>query len=207
MWFIRNASLLFSKFEFLMKWDSHNVRKIGLIFFCHLKIGLWRTSPPSPPLFAALVIAIRLMKLWCEILLLGTGTLLCFVNFPNQLVVNTRMTLLFTPQPSGLDGYCRHGPGRRVGGRLPDLRNPYLCKRLTDFLHLKFCGIVQASSCALLWSFAHLPHMGLPMGQKLVKFATNWVQTLRIPYLWNRWMDVPHLKFHGLIRTCSCALS
>ena len=37
--------------------------------------------------------------------------------------------------------------------------------------------------CALSWSFAHLPHMGLPMGQKLVKFATNLVQTLRIAYL------------------------
>ena len=49
--------------------------------------------------------------------------------------------------------------------------------------------------------------MGLPMGQKLVKFATNWVQTLRIAYLWNRWMDVPHLNFHGLVWTCSCALS
>ena len=25
--------------------------------------------------------------------------------------------LLFTPQPSGLEGYCRHGPGGRAGGR------------------------------------------------------------------------------------------
>ena len=30
----------------------------------------------------------------------------------------------------------------RAGGRLPDLRNPYLCNRLTDFLCSKFCGIV-----------------------------------------------------------------
>ena len=58
--------------------------------------------------------------------------------------------LLFTPQTSGLEGYCRHGPGGRAGGRaawrpggrLPDLRNPYLCNRLTNFLHSKFCGIV-----------------------------------------------------------------
>ena len=53
---------------------------------------------------------------------------------------------LFTPQPSGLEGYCRHGPGGRAagrpGGRLPNLRNPYLCNRLMDFLHSKFCGIV-----------------------------------------------------------------
>ena len=57
---------------------------------------------------------------------------------------------VFTPQPSGLEGYCRHGPGGRAGGwaagrpggRLPNLRNPYLCNRLMDFLHSKFCGIV-----------------------------------------------------------------
>ena len=49
---------------------------------------------------------------------------------------------LFTPQPSGLEGYCCHGPGGRAGGRLPNLRNPYLCNRLTDFLDSKFCGIV-----------------------------------------------------------------
>ena len=53
---------------------------------------------------------------------------------------------VFTPQPSGLEGYCRHGPGGRAGGRsggrLPDLRNPYLCNRLMDFLRSKFYGIV-----------------------------------------------------------------
>ena len=26
--------------------------------------------------------------------------------------------MLFTPQPSGLEGYCRHGPGGRAGGRV-----------------------------------------------------------------------------------------
>ena len=46
--------------------------------------------------------------------------------------------LIFTTQPSGLEGYCRHGPG----GRPPNLRNPYLCNRLMDFLRSKFCGIV-----------------------------------------------------------------
>ena len=74
----------------------------------------------------------------------------------------------------------------RVGGRLPNLWNPYLCNRLMDFLRSKFCEIVWACSCAPSWSFVHLPHMGLPIGQKLVKFGTNWVQTLRNAYLWNR---------------------
>ena len=30
----------------------------------------------------------------------------------------------------------------RPSGRLPNLRNPYLCNRLMDFLHSKFCRIV-----------------------------------------------------------------
>ena len=49
---------------------------------------------------------------------------------------------IFTPQPSELEGYCRHDPGGRVDGRLQDLRNPYLCNHVTDFLRSKFCGIV-----------------------------------------------------------------
>ena len=42
--------------------------------------------------------------------------------------------------------------------------------------------------------------MGLPMGQKLVTFATNCVQPLRNAYIWNRGMDLPHLKFVDLSR-------
>ena len=42
--------------------------------------------------------------------------------------IRQSLTALVTPQPSGLEGYCRHGPG----GRLPNLRNPYLCNRLMD---------------------------------------------------------------------------
>ena len=119
--------------------------------------------------------------------------------FPNRCI---DMTFL-PPQPSGLEGYCRHVPGGRSGGQLPNLRNPYLCNRLMDFLHSKFCGIAYACSCSLSWSITHLLRMGLPMGLRLVKFATNLVQTLRIAYLGNRWMGVPHLKFHWLVLTCS----
>ena len=86
----------------------------------------------------------------------------------------------------------------RAGG-CQNLWHPYLWNRLTDFLRSKFCGIVLACSCALSLSFAHLPLMGMPIGQKLVKFATNCVQTLWHAYLWNCWMDLPHLKFHGLV--------
>ena len=54
--------------------------------------------------------------------------------------------MLFTPQPFWQEGYCHHNLGGWAGvqasGWLPNLRNPYLCNRLTDFLHSKFCGIV-----------------------------------------------------------------
>ena len=43
---------------------------------------------------------------------------------------------------------------------------------------------VELSRPVVVQCDGHLPHMGLPMGQKLVKFATNWVQTLRNAYLW-----------------------
>ena len=56
--------------------------------------------------------------------------------------VSKHRRFVFTPQLSGLEGYCCHGPGGRLGGRLPNLRNPYLGNHLTDFLNSKFCGIV-----------------------------------------------------------------
>ena len=39
---------------------------------------------------------------------------------------------------SRMDGWVVRQPG--MG--LPDLRNPYLCNHLMDFLQSKFCGIV-----------------------------------------------------------------
>ena len=47
--------------------------------------------------------------------------------------------LIFTPR-RGIVVTVR--AGGRSGGRLPNLRNPYLRNRLIDFLHSKFCGIV-----------------------------------------------------------------
>ena len=102
------------------------------------------------------------MKLWCDILLSGTGVLLFFsCNQAALLMVQSvcpsiRPSHLFTPQPSALEGYCRFAPGVQAGS----------C-RLIDFICSRFCGIICACSCALSWSFAHLPYMGLPMGQKL----------------------------------------
>ena len=81
--------------------------------------------------------------------------------------------------------------------------------RITDFLCSPFevlwnCPGLYLCIVVVICPFA--PY-GLAHGPKLVKFATNWVQTLRIVYLWSRWMDLPHWKFHGLLKTCSCATS
>ena len=44
----------------------------------------------------------------------------------------------------------------------------------------------------------YLPHMGLPMGQKLVKSGSSWARLCEPVHLWNRWMDLYHLKFYGI---------
>ena len=55
----------------------------------------------------------------------------------------------FYPSALGAGGVLSSRSGRvgvwtggRLGGRLPNLRNPYLGNRSTDFLNSKFCGIV-----------------------------------------------------------------
>ena len=56
----------------------------------------------------------------------------------------------------------------------------------------------------------HLPICPIwtcPWAKNLSSSTQNWVQTLQIAYLLNCWMDILHLKFHGLVKTCSCALS
>ena len=53
--------------------------------------------------------------------------------------------MIFYPSALRAGGVLSSRSGRaggRPGGRLPNLRNPYLCNRLMDFLHSKFCRIV-----------------------------------------------------------------
>ena len=61
------------------------------------------------------------------------------VLFPNV------YSFLFYPSALRAGGVLSSRSGRaggRLGGRLPNLRNPYLCNRLMDFLRSKFYGIV-----------------------------------------------------------------
>ena len=94
------------------------------------------------------------------------------------------------PSALRVDFYCRHRPG----GRLPDLWKPYLCNRLMDFPRSKFCKIVQDCSCALAWPLPICPIWACPCATTFVKFARNWVQTLRNAYLWNCWIGVTPFK-------------
>ena len=50
------------------------------------------------------------------------------------------------------------------------------------------------------------PH-GLAHGPKTCQIRQHLGQTLRNPYLWNRWMDLYHSKFCGIIWICSCITS
>ena len=79
----------------------------------------------------------------------------------------------------------------------------HLKNRWTDFLCSKFYGIVYTRGCAMLWSFAHLPHMSLPMVQTLVTFGAIGAQTLR---------NVSLKPLHGftlleVLWNCSCVTS
>ena len=75
-------------------------------------------------------------------------------------------------------------------GSCQTLHNAYLWNCRKDFLPSKFYRIVWTWSCATSWSFAHLPHMGLSMGQKLqvplgarfcgthISETTGWIYTI-----------------------------
>ena len=57
-------------------------------------------------MFGIKLIYQRLDDTVCAVLLLNSKAILVFY-----------FILFFTPQPSGLEGYCRHGPGGRAAGR------------------------------------------------------------------------------------------
>ena len=52
---------------------------------------------------------------------------------PSDALTNGWAPGLFTPRPSGLEEYCRHGPGGRAGARLPELVAPIYLEPLDGF--------------------------------------------------------------------------
>ena len=57
-----------------------------------------------------------------------------------ELPASEKFSRLFYPSALRAGGLLS-SRSRRPGGRLLDLRNPYLCNCLMDFRHSKFCGI------------------------------------------------------------------
>ena len=56
-------------------------------------------------------------------------------------------------------------------------------------------------------SFAHLLHMGLLMGQRLVNFGISGIQIFRNPYLWNHWTYFLCSKYYGIFENYMYAMS
>ena len=117
-------------------------------------------------------------------------------NQPNELLDS-----VFTPQPFGLEGYGRHGSGGRVDGRAHI--------SVTAWRIFSIRSSVELSRPVLVRCHGHLPICTM--------WACPWAKNLsNLPqigskladaYLWNYWMDLPHLKFRGLVWTCGCATS
>ena len=65
--------------------------------------------------------ATRYVRMLCRIYDPKRVSRINYTVFPRYLDDNSCITTylgkLITPQPSGLEGYCRHGPGGRAGGR------------------------------------------------------------------------------------------
>ena len=113
--------------------------------------------------------------------------------------------IVFTPQPSGLEGYCRHGPGGRAGG----------CQTcgthisVTAWWIFSIPSSVELSRPVVVQRHSYLPICPIwacPWA-KTCQMRQHLGQTLRNPYLWNHWMDLYPFEFYGIVLTCSCATS
>ena len=103
------------------------------------------TAIRSPDLMVALSTEIFHGRLGADLRDDVTTLTLIIWNISQKLgEVTHRSRSLFLPlSPPGWRGIVvMVRAGGQADGRLPDLRNPYLCNRSTCFLRSKFCGIV-----------------------------------------------------------------
>ena len=96
-------------------------------------------------------------------------------------------SLVFTPQPSGLEGYCGHNSGGWARGRAGACQTSGTHIYVTAWRIFSIRISVELSRPVVVHCHGHLPIAlyGLAHGQKNV--------------------DLPHLKFNGLVYTRSCA--
>ena len=64
---------------------------------------------------------------------------------------------LFTPQPSGLEGYCRHGPGGRAGGRAGGCQTCGTHISVTAWWIFSIRSSVELSRPVVVHRHGHLP--------------------------------------------------
>ena len=67
------------------------------------------------------------------------------------------MKTLFTPQPSGLEGYCRHGPGGRAGGRAGGCQTCGTHISVTAWWIFSVRSSMELSRPVVVHCHAHLP--------------------------------------------------
>ena len=63
----------------------------------------------------------------------------------------------FTPQPSGLEGYCRHGPGGRAGGRAGGCQTCRTHISVTAWWIFSVRSSMELSRPVVVHCHAHLP--------------------------------------------------
>ena len=65
--------------------------------------------------------------------------------------------IIFTPQPSGLEGYCRHGPGGRAGGRAGGCQTCGTHISVTSWWIFSIRSSVDLSRPVVVHCHGHLP--------------------------------------------------
>ena len=78
-------------------------------------------------------------------------------HYDVNVMENPVLSALFTPQPSGLEGYCRHGPGGRAGSRACGCQTCGTHISVTAWRIFSIRSSVQLSRPLVVHCHGHLP--------------------------------------------------
>ena len=90
----------------------------------------------------------------------------------------------------------------RAGGRAGGCQTCGTHISVTAWWIFSVRSSMELSRPVVVHCHAHLPICCIwacPWAENLSNLPQIGSISLRIAYLWNRWMDLPHLKFHGLV--------